>query len=207
MSEMLIIGIAGGTGSGKSTITERMKSIFGEDVTVLNHDNYYRKQVGKTYEERCQVNYDHPDSLETDLMAKHIQKLREGKSIHCPVYDFTVHNRTERTVEIHPTKVLIIDGILILADEALRNLMTVKIFVDTPDDIRILRRLKRDINQRARTLESVTSQYLTTVRPMHEQFVAPSKKFADIIIPEGGKNPIAMKMLEDYIRAFLQESK
>lgn len=174
--EMMVIGIAGGTGSGKTTLTNRLKERFGDEVTVIYHDNYYKRHDELTYEERCLLNYDHPDAFDTDLMMEHIRDLRAGKSIQCPVYDFTVHNRSDKTVEIHPTKVLIIEGILIFENKELRDLMDIKVFVDTDADVRILRRILRDVKERGRSLESVVDQYLQTVKPMHEQFVEPSKR-------------------------------
>lgn len=195
MKDIMIIGIAGGTGSGKTTLTNRLKERFGDDVTVVYHDNYYKRNDELTYEERCLLNYDHPDAFDTDLMISHIQALREGKSIECPVYDFTVHNRSDQTLHIHPTKVIIIEGILIFQNEYLRNLMDIKIFVDTDADVRILRRILRDVEERGRSLESVVTQYLTTVKPMHEQFVEPSKRTADIIVLEGGQNVVALDIL------------
>lgn len=195
MKDIMIIGIAGGTGSGKTTLTNRLKERFGDDVTVVYHDNYYKRHDELTYEERCLLNYDHPDAFDTDLMISHIQALREGKSIECPVYDFTVHNRSDETLHIHPTKVIIIEGILIFQNEYLRNLMDIKIFVDTDADVRILRRILRDVEERGRSLESVVTQYLTTVKPMHEQFVEPSKRTADIIVLEGGQNVVALDIL------------
>ncbi len=203
---MLIIGVAGGSGSGKSTVAEKLRDRFGPEVTIMRHDDYYRLQEGRTYEERTKVNYDCPDAFETDLMVRHIEALKRGESVECPVYDFTIHNRSSETKTIHPPRVLILDGILILASEALRDLMDIKIFVDTPDDIRILRRIRRDVKKRGRSLDSVIDQYLTTVRPMHELYVAPSRKYADIIIPEGGRNQVAMKMLISRVAEHLRES-
>lgn len=203
MEKMLIIGIAGGSGSGKTTIAEKLKARFGEDISVLTHDSYYKRTDGLTQEERAVLNYDCPDSLETDLMVSHINALKRGEPISCPIYDFTVHNRSSEVRIVYPTKVLLLDGILVLADPELRECMDIKIFVDTPDDIRILRRIKRDVNKRGRSLESVINQYLTTVRPMHEMYVAPSRKYADIIIPEGGRNVVAMDMLETRVRNHL----
>ena len=205
MNPMLIIGIAGGSGSGKTTVADRLRQKFGPDVTVMRHDDYYRLQVGKTYEERAAVNYDCPEAFETELMVRHIEELKQGKSVECPVYDYTVHNRSSETKTIRPSRVLIIDGILILAEETLRRIMNIKIFVDTPDDIRILRRILRDVNERGRTLDSVINQYLSTVRPMHELYVAPSRKYADVIIPEGGLNDVAMDMLTSRIAEHLQK--
>lgn len=202
--ESFIIGIAGGTGSGKTTLTKRLKERFGDDVSVISHDNYYKRHDELPYEERCRLNYDHPDAFDTDLMVEQVQALRRGETIACPVYDFTVPNRSEDTLLIAPTSVIILEGILIFADSKLRDLMDVKIFVDTDADVRILRRVVRDVKKRGRTLESVVQQYLTTVKPMHEQFVEPSKRCADIIVPEGGKNLVALDMIiqrvEHHIR-------
>lgn len=195
MEDIMIIGIAGGTGSGKTTLTNRLKERFGDDVTVVYHDNYYKRHDEMTYEERCLLNYDHPDAFDTDLMIQHIQELKAGRSIECPVYDYTIHNRSDETVVIQPTKVIIIEGILIFQNEYLRNQMDIKIFVDTDADVRILRRILRDVEERGRSLESVVNQYLTTVKPMHEQFVEPSKRGADIIVLEGGQNIVALDIL------------
>ena len=199
----LIIGIAGGTGSGKTTLTRHLKEHFGPEVTVIGHDNYYKRQVGKTYEERTRVNYDHPDAFDTDLLIEHLKELKAGHSIQCPVYSFVDHNRTDQTVEIVPTKVIIVEGILIFADEELASEMDIKIFVDTDADERILRRILRDVRERGRTLESVVEQYLTTVKPMHEQYVEPSKRRADIIMLQGGHNLVALDMLIERIRSHI----
>lgn len=208
MSKVTIIGIAGGTGSGKTTLVKRVTAAFNnEDVLVLNHDNYYKRHDELTYEERCQLNYDHPDSLETDLMVEHLKKLKKGETIECPVYDFTVHNRSDETLVINPARVIIVEGILIFTDPWLREQMDMKVFVDTDADVRILRRLVRDVKERGRTIESVVSQYLNTVKPMHEQFVESSKRYADIIVPEGGENMVALTMLCDKINALLAEEK
>lgn len=204
-NKILVIGIAGGTGSGKSTLMKNLKERFAEHVTVLSHDNYYRRHDELTYEERCQLNYDEPQSLETDLMARHLEQLRRGEAIDCPVYDFTVHNRSQETERIIPKKVIIVEGILIFENEDLRNLMDIRIFVDTDADIRICRRMKRDVNKRGRTLESVIEQYQKTVKPMHEKYVDPSKKFAHIIIPGGGKDPVALDMIVGRIQRHLEE--
>ncbi len=206
MSKVTIIGIAGGTGSGKTTLVKRVTAAFNnEDVLVLNHDNYYRRHDELTYEERCQLNYDHPDSLETELMVEHLKKLKKGEAIECPVYDFTVHNRSDETLLIKPARVIIVEGILIFTDPWLREQMDMKVFVDTDADVRILRRLVRDVKERGRTIESVVSQYLNTVKPMHEQYVESSKRYADIIVPEGGENMVALTMLCDKINALLKE--
>lgn len=198
--DTMVIGIAGGTGSGKTTLTEKIRERFSEDVSVLYHDNYYKKHVGMTYEERSKLNYDHPDAFDTDLMVRDLKALRRGEIIQCPVYDYTIHNRSDKTLEVKPTRVIIVEGILIFADPALRELMDIKIFVDTDADVRILRRVLRDVKERERTLDSVVSQYLTTVKPMHEAFVEPSKKYADIIVPQGGRNQVALDMLAERIR-------
>lgn len=195
MSGILTIGIAGGTGSGKSTITKKIMEYFGGDVSVVNHDNYYKAHNDMSYEERCLLNYDHPDAFENDLMIQHLKQLKAGNSIQCPVYDYTVHNRSQETVTIHPAKVIIVEGILILADKELCDQMDIRVYVDTDADVRILRRIIRDVKKRGRTLESVIDQYLTTVKPMHEAFVEPSKKNAHVIIPEGGRNQVALDMV------------
>ena len=204
--KILVIGIAGGTGSGKTTLMNNLIQKFGKDVTVLSHDNYYKRHDELTYEERCQLNYDEPNALETDLMAVHLDQLRRGETIQCPVYDFTVHNRSDETVTIVPRKVIIVEGILIFENKPLRDLMDIKIFVDTDADVRLCRRIKRDVNKRGRTLESVLTQYQDTVKPMHEKYVEPSKKFADIIVPEGGKNWVALDMIMGHIQRYLEEA-
>jgi len=195
MSDIMIIGIAGGTGSGKTTLTEQIRKRFGEDVSVIYHDNYYHLQVGKTYDQRSQVNYDHPDAFETPLMIEHLRSLRAGKSIESPIYNYTQHNRSDRVEVIQPSKVIIIEGILIFAEKELRDMMDIKIFVDTDADVRILRRIQRDVEERERTLQSVIHQYLNTVKPMHEQYVEPSKRFADLIVLDGGFNLVALDMI------------
>ncbi len=193
--DSIIIGIAGGTGSGKTTLTRKLKERFGPDVSVISHDNYYKRHDELTYDERCKLNYDHPDAFDTDLMVEQLAALRRGETIACPVYDFTRHNRSNETLLVAPTSVIIIEGILIFADKKLRDMMDIKIFVDTDADVRILRRVVRDVKKRGRSLESVVAQYLTTVKPMHEQFVEPSKRHADVIVPEGGKNAVALDMI------------
>lgn len=201
----MVIGIAGGTGSGKTTVTERIKEYFGQDVSVLHHDSYYKRHDELPFEQRKLLNYDHPDSFDTSLMVEDLRSLKAGRAIHCPVYDYTIHNRTDRTEEVTPTRVIIVEGILIFADEELCNEMDVKIFVDTDADVRILRRIMRDVQERGRTLESVVEQYLTTVKPMHEQYVEPSKRKADIIMLQGGHNLVAMDMLIERIKSHLSE--
>lgn len=196
----IIIGIAGGTGSGKTTLTRHLKDHFGPDVTVIGHDSYYKRQDGKTYEERALQNYDHPDAFDTDLLIQHLRELKAGRSIRCPVYSYVDHNRTDQTTEIFPTKVLIVEGILIFQDPVLREMFDIKIFVETDADERILRRCLRDVEERGRTLRSVVTQYLTTVKPMHEQYVEPSRKYADIVVLEGGHNLVALEMIMQRIQ-------
>ncbi len=199
--DTMIIGIAGGTGSGKTTLTRRLKERFGGHVSVLYHDNYYKQHDDMPFEERCKLNYDHPDAFDTDRMIQDIQALRRGETVHCPTYDYTVHNRSAETVEVHPTKVILIEGILIFENKELRDLMDIKIFVDTDADVRIL----RDVKERGRSLDSVVEQYLTTVKPMHEQFVEPSKRCADIIVLEGGHNIVALDMIIERIRSHVEQ--
>ena len=205
MKDILVIGIAGGTGSGKTTLMNNLIEKFSEDVTVLSHDNYYKRHDDLTYEQRCQLNYDEPAALETDLMARHLDKLRHGEAIDCPVYDFTQHNRSNETIRIVPKKVIIVEGILIFENKELRDLMDVRIFVDTDADVRLCRRILRDVSKRGRSLESVLSQYQNTVKPMHEMYVEPSKKFANIIVPEGGENYVALDMIMGRIQRHLEE--
>ena len=203
----ILIGIAGGTGSGKTTLTRHLKEHFGDSVTVIGHDSYYKRQEGKTYEERAKVNYDHPSAFDTELLIHHLQELKGGRSIQCPVYSYSDHNRTDETVTVRPNKVIIVEGILVFDNKALRDLMDIKIFVDTDADVRILRRIVRDVRDRGRSLDSVVNQYLSTVKPMHEQFVEPSKRNADIIIPEGGHNQVAMEMVMERVRAHIERCK
>ena len=205
-NNILVIGIAGGTGSGKTTLMKNLIARFAGDVTVLSHDNYYKRHDELPYEERCKLNYDEPAALETDLMARHLEALRRGESILCPVYDFAVHNRSDETVRIVPQRVIIVEGILIFENRQLRDLMDIKIFVDTDADVRLCRRIKRDVNKRGRTLESVLLQYQQTVKPMHEKYVEPSKRFADIVVPEGGKNTVALDMIMLTIQRHLEQS-
>ena len=203
MSNVMVIGIAGGTGSGKTTITRKLVQRFSGDVSVINHDNYYKAHHDMPYEQRCKLNYDHPDAFDTELLIKDLQKLKAGQNVICPVYDYTIHDRSDKTVLIKPAKVIIVEGILIFADKALCSEMDIKIFVDADADVRILRRIVRDVRDRGRSLDSIISQYLTTVKPMHEQFVEPSKRNADIIIPEGGHNIVAFDMVVERVKAHI----
>ena len=205
MDNILVIGIAGGTGSGKTTLMKNIVSRFGDEVTVISHDNYYKRHDDMTYEERCLINYDEPAAFETELMVGHLAQLKAGHAIECPVYDFTVHNRSNNFVTIEPRRIIIVEGILIFADDALRDLMDVRIFVDTDADVRLCRRIKRDVNKRGRTLESVLPQYQTPVKPMHEKYVEPSKRFANIVVPEGGKNTVALDMIMGFLQGHLEE--
>ena len=205
-NNILVIGIAGGTGSGKTTLMNNLIQRFSGSVTVLSHDNYYKRHDDMTYEQRSQLNYDEPAALETNLMARHLDLLRQGQTIDCPIYDFTQHNRSDETISIAPKKVIIVEGILIFENKELRDLMDIKIFVDADADIRICRRIKRDVNKRGRSLESVIKQYQETVKPMHEKYVEPSKKYADIVVPEGGKNLVALDMIMGRIERHLAEA-
>ena len=204
MENILVIGIAGGSGSGKTTLMNNIVSRFSEDITVLSHDSYYRRHDDMTYEERCQLNYDEPAALETELMVKHLDLLRQGQAIDCPVYDFTVHNRSDEVTRIEPSRIIIVEGILIFENEALRDLMDIRIFVDTDADIRLCRRVKRDVNKRGRSLESVLTQYQQTVKPMYEKYVEPSKKYAHILVPEGGKNTVAQEFIISLLEKHLE---
>lgn len=203
MADVLMIGIAGGSGSGKTTLVKGLVSCFGEAITVLSHDNYYKAHDDLTYDERARLNYDHPDAFDTDLMIEHLKLLKEGRPIHCPVYDYTVHNRSREVLLVEPKPVIVVEGILIFENKALRDLMDIRIFVDTDADVRILRRILRDVKERGRSLDSVISQYLTTVKPMHEQFVQPSRQYADIVVLEGGHNLVALDMIIHHIRGHI----
>lgn len=202
---VIVIGIAGGTCSGKSTLIGRLKEEFGEAITMISHDYYYKAHDEMPFEERCKLNYDHPESFETDLMLQHIEMLKNWQSVDVPIYDYTIHNRSKKTMTIKPSKVIVIEGILIFESKRLREMCDIKVFVDADADVRIIRRILRDAEERGRSLESVITQYTTTVKPMHEQFVEPSKKYADIIVPQGGHNNVAFQMLTHRIRALLGE--
>ena len=199
----IIIGIAGGTGSGKSTLADNIRKEFANNITMLSHDYYYKSNSHLSFDERKKLNYDHPDAFDTDLLIEHLNKLKKGEVIYRPNYSFVTHLREEQTVEVVPKKVILLDGILIFENKELRDMMDIKILVDTDADIRFIRRLVRDVSDRGRTLESVIEQYTTTVKPMHEQFVEPSKKYADIIVPEGGYNHVALNMIIEKIRSII----
>ena len=201
--DICIVGIAGGSASGKTTIVNNIKELFQNDIELISHDNYYLSNDDKTMEERVKLNYDHPSSFDTDKMIEDVKKLKAGEIIYRPVYDYTQHTRAEEVVEVHPKKVIILEGILILEDPRLRDLMDIKVFVDTDADERLMRRILRDTQDRGRTVESVLNQYVTTVKPMHEQFVEPSKKYADIIIPRGGENKIGIHILQEHLKLML----
>lgn len=206
--ETILIGIAGGSGSGKTTLANKLIDCFGSDeVSLLRHDNYYKRHDDLPFEERAKLNYDHPDSFDTPLLCRHIRELKQGKTIEMPVYDYSIHNRSEQVIPVHPAPVIILEGIMIFADPELCDLLDIKVFVDTDADVRILRRIVRDVKERGRSLDSVVNQYLTTVKPMHEQFVEPSKRKADIIIPQGGENKVALDMLIQRINSQLQLNK
>lgn len=206
MKDICIIGIAGGTASGKTTIVNKLKEMFADDVELISHDCYYKAHDDMPYEERAKLNYDHPSSFDTDRMIEDIKALKRGETIYRPVYDFSIHNRVPETVEVEPKKVILIEGILIFENKELRDLMDVKIFVDADADERLMRRMIRDMKYRGRTIESIISQYQTTVKPMHEEFVEPSKKYADIIIPRGGENQAAMDILKGHLNIMLNKN-
>ena len=201
--DICIVGIAGGSASGKTTIVNNIKELFQNDIELISHDNYYLANDDKTMEERVKLNYDHPSSFDTDKMIEDVKKLKSGEIIYRPVYDYTKHTRSEEVVAVYPKRVVILEGILILEDSRLRDLMVIKIFVDTDADERLMRRILRDTKERGRTVESVLNQYVTTVKPMHEQFVEPSKKYADIIIPRGGENKIGIHILQEHLKLML----
>jgi len=203
--KVTVIGVAGGTGSGKSTLVKRLQEAFrSDDVETLCHDYYYKAHPELTYEERTKLNYDHPAAFDTQMMVEHIKALKENVPIEHPVYSFVEHARLPETVSVKPSKVLIVDGILIFENKELRDLMDIKVFVDTDADLRLARRILRDVCERGRTMQSVITQYTQTVKPMHEEFVEPSKKYADVIIPEGGFNSVAVKMLIQNIRSLIE---
>ncbi|PWT29029.1 MULTISPECIES: uridine kinase [Butyrivibrio] len=200
-----IIGIAGGTGSGKSTFTNRLKHIFKDQVTVLYYDNYYRAHDDLPFEERKKINYDHPDAFETDLLLEHLKMLKAGKSIECPVYDYTQHNRSNEVTVVNPSNIILLEGILVLADERLRDQMDIKIFVEADADERILRRVVRDVKERGRDIDNIVDQYLTTVKPMHYLYVEPTKMYADIVI-NSGMNDMALDVMATKINSLIEEN-
>ena len=200
----IFIGIAGGTGSGKTTLTEHLAQRFGTDISVVHHDNYYKRHDDLPFEERKKLNYDHPDALETDLLVEHLKKLRNGESIECPVYDYSRHNRSDKTIRIEPRKIIVIEGILLLADPRIRDLLDIKIYVEADADERILRRIVRDVKERGRDLDNIVEQYLTTVKPMHYLYVDPTRAKADIVI-NSGMNDVAFDVVQSKILLLLQE--
>lgn len=201
----IVIGIAGGSGSGKTTLAQNIKDEFKDDIVMLSHDFYYKSHNELPLEERKKLNYDHPNAFDTDMLIEHIQKLKNGEAIEHPVYSFIEHNRENRTVHLDPKKIILVEGILIFENKELLKEMNIKIFVDTDADIRFIRRLTRDVSERGRTLDSVITQYINTVKPMHEQFVEYSKKNADIIVPEGGQNIVALNMIKHQIKNVLND--
>lgn len=204
---MIIVGIAGGTGSGKTTFAQALQAATGEDCVIISQDSYYVANTDLSFEERLKINYDHPDAFEDELLIEHLQMLRRGETIEVPVYDFEAYARTDRTIMVRPHRVVLVEGILVLASASLRSLFDLKVFVDTDPDVRILRRLVRDVQERGRSLESVHSQYLSTVKPMHEAFVEPSKKYADLIVPEGGHNQVALETVAARLRQYLEDGR
>ncbi|WP_210060631.1 uridine kinase [Peptoniphilus stercorisuis] len=207
MRKPILIGIAGGSGSGKSTVTnELVEMIDGDRVVVIAQDNYYKSQNSLPYEQRVKTNYDHPFAFDNDLLIEHLEKLKNNEAIEEPIYDFEIHNRKEETKHVEPREVIILEGILILNEKEIRDLLDIKIFVDTDSDVRIIRRILRDIKERGRSLESVILQYMATVRPAHLQFVEPSKRYADVIMPEGGYNKVAIDLIYSKINTFLNEN-
>jgi len=205
MNRVCVVGIAGGSACGKTTIVNQIKDYFGEDIVVISHDSYYKAHDELDYDERSKLNYDHPNSFDTQRMVEDVKMLKENKEVKIPVYDYTIHNRSMETIRVSPKKVIIIEGILILENKDLRDLMDIKVYVDTDADERLMRRMKRDMIERARSVESVLQQYAETVKPMHEQFIEPSKKFADIIIPRGGENLTGIHILQEHLRLMLEQ--
>lgn len=203
MLRPVVIGLAGGTGSGKTTLAQNIREALFDDAVILSHDYYYKPNDEMTYEQRCKLNYDHPNAFDTELMISDLTKLRGGQAIEHPVYSFSIHTRLPERKQMNPAKVIIVEGILVLENERLRELMDMKVFVDTDADVRILRRLLRDVKERGRDLNSVVMQYLETVKPMHDRFVEPSKRYADIIVPEGGMNAVAAGMLISRIKEMI----
>lgn len=205
MKDVIVIGVAGGSASGKTTVAARIKQEFEDQVQLICHDSYYLAHDDMPFEERVSINYDHPNAFDTVRLIEDIRSLKEGRAIDCPVYSYSEHNRTKDTVHIEPAKVIVVDGFLIFENKELRDLMDIKIFVDTDADERLVRRILRDVKERGRNLESVIAQYISTVKPMHEQFVEPTKKYADVIIPRGGENTVALTMVMNRIHAILND--
>jgi len=204
LTRPIVVGVAGGSGSGKSTVVRLiMEGVEPDRVSLLHHDAYYRDYRHLGPEERAAINFDHPEALETSLLVRHLHQLLAGRSVEVPEYDFTTHSRRTRTRTVHPTEVVVVDGILVLAEPELRVLMDIRLYVDTDSDLRFIRRLERDIRERGRSLDSVIQQYCATVRPMHLEFVEPSKRYADLVVPEGGENRVAVDMLVTKIRSIL----
>lgn len=207
MKKTILIGITGGTGSGKTTVAQAIYSAFPDtSITMIMQDSYYKDQGHLTFEQRLKTNYDHPDSIDTACLIQHLKSLINGKSVDMPVYDFTQHTRKNETQKVEPTEIIMVEGILVLYDKELRDMLDIKLYVDTDADIRILRRMMRDINERGRSIDSVVNQYLEVVRPMHEQFTEPTKRYADIIIPEGGKNKVAIELITRSIKEYLRNN-
>jgi uridine kinase len=205
MNHIYVIGVAGGSASGKTTIVNNLKDFFKNDIELVSHDCYYKAHYDMPFEEREKLNYDHPNSFDTDLLISDLIKLKKGEAAYRPVYSYNIHNRTNETITLYPKKVIIVEGILILENEQLRNLMDTKIYVDTDADERLMRRILRDIKERGRSIDSVMEQYSNTVKPMHEQFIEPSKKYADIIIPRGGENLTALNILKEHLNIVLNQ--
>lgn len=203
MDRICVIGIAGGSASGKTTIVSQIKEAFGDDIVVISHDSYYKAHDELPFDERSRLNYDHPNSFDTELMVEDIKKLKNNQEIDVPVYDYTIHNRTDQTVHVIPKKVIIVEGILILENADLRDMMDIKVFVETDADERLMRRIRRDVSERGRSVDSILNQYAQTVKPMHEQFVEPSKKYADLIIPRGGENLTGINILMEHLKSML----
>ena len=203
MSRPMVLGVAGGTCSGKSTLVQALVDRFGDSISLLGHDNYYRAHYDMPFHERCRLNYDCPEAFETELMTEHLRALKQGRDILCPTYDYTIHNRSAAVIPVPARPVILVEGILIFAEPALCQEMDIKIFVDTDDDVRLARRIRRDVRDRGRTVDSVINQYLETVKPMHEQYVQPSRRNADLIVPEGGQNLVALDMIIERIQKHL----
>ena len=203
MDRICVVGIAGGSASGKTTIVSQIKEAFGDDIVVISHDSYYKAHDELPFDERSRLNYDHPHSFDTELMVEDIKKLKNNQEIDVPVYDYTIHNRTDQTVHVIPKKVIIVEGILILENADLRDMMDIKVFVETDADERLMRRIRRDVSERGRSVDSILNQYAQTVKPMHEQFVEPSKKYADLIIPRGGENLTGINILMEHLKSML----